>query len=298
MATRKHAGASETYVLYQPTKRLGKALGFLDRPLPIRASEAPRIFPDSGVQLPALLHEVESVVADHPELVEPYRDVIAELAHLAGMRAVSAKFLEGAIHCFETGIAYRPRDVRLHLGLALALQLNGDHKSAKKEYDLVLVSGAAATRIPVWILAAKNEAALRNYKQAYAHLQSVAPFMTRDDGFWDLIAEYRAKAGIKHADRPWTPTAKTAPKPTHATKTLAGPACASCRAALRPGAKFCGRCGAPAPVGRPCPSCGSTMPTGARFCPDCGKGSCAACGADAPKKSRFCPSCGEALGAA
>ena len=44
--------------------------------------------------------------------------------------------------------------------------------------------------------------------------------------------------------------------------------CASCRAEVPKGKRFCMACGATMPLS--CPSCGSVNPPGARFCGDCG----------------------------
>ena len=44
--------------------------------------------------------------------------------------------------------------------------------------------------------------------------------------------------------------------------------CASCRAELREGSKFCDECGAP--VSAQCPSCGAENRPGAKFCSECG----------------------------
>ena len=58
----------------------------------------------------------------------------------------------------------------------------------------------------------------------------------------------------------------------------AAAACPSCGAAVTPGLKFCGNCGAgmasgaPAPVGAlSCPSCGKPVAAGTRFCGECGQ---------------------------
>lgn len=44
--------------------------------------------------------------------------------------------------------------------------------------------------------------------------------------------------------------------------------CASCGAALTPGARFCASCGTPTAIS--CASCGAELPDGAAFCPACG----------------------------
>jgi hypothetical protein len=55
-------------------------------------------------------------------------------------------------------------------------------------------------------------------------------------------------------------------------------ACPSCGAAVSPGLKFCGNCGAvlvsrvaQPPQGASCPSCGSQVAPGTQFCGECGK---------------------------
>jgi hypothetical protein len=51
--------------------------------------------------------------------------------------------------------------------------------------------------------------------------------------------------------------------------------CPKCSAAIAAGAKFCGSCGAPAPVSVPagvfCPGCGTKNESKAKFCKNCGK---------------------------
>jgi hypothetical protein len=51
--------------------------------------------------------------------------------------------------------------------------------------------------------------------------------------------------------------------------------CSKCGGAIAAGAKFCGSCGAPAPVsasaGRFCSGCGTKNDSGAKFCNSCGK---------------------------
>jgi hypothetical protein len=44
--------------------------------------------------------------------------------------------------------------------------------------------------------------------------------------------------------------------------------CPSCNAAVREGAKFCGKCGTALPRG--CPACGPVNPIDDRFCAECG----------------------------
>jgi hypothetical protein len=44
--------------------------------------------------------------------------------------------------------------------------------------------------------------------------------------------------------------------------------CPSCNAAVREGAKFCGKCGTALPRG--CPACGHVNPIDDRFCAECG----------------------------
>lgn len=80
-------------------------------------------------------------------------------------------------------------------------------------------------------------------------------------------------------------------------QSASGAKCASCGAAMAPGAKFCPECGKPtAPEGTPCATCGALIPSGAKFCPECGKPTsitCAKCGTILASGAKFCPECGE-----
>lgn len=75
----------------------------------------------------------------------------------------------------------------------------------------------------------------------------------------------------------------------------AGAVCATCKAPLAAGAKFCSGCGtavAPQPV---CPACGKPLAAGARFCQECGKplsAACPACGKPVAPGAKFCAECG------
>lgn len=74
-----------------------------------------------------------------------------------------------------------------------------------------------------------------------------------------------------------------------------GTACASCRAPMPEGARYCAACGKAASTA--CPSCHEPAAAGARFCTGCGARlasptACAQCGAVLPPSGRFCPDCG------
>jgi RNA polymerase subunit RPABC4/transcription elongation factor Spt4 len=76
------------------------------------------------------------------------------------------------------------------------------------------------------------------------------------------------------------PAAKPAPAPTVGEKAPDAIACAACGRAMKPGQKFCPRCGAPAgaakagaspaPTSPVCPKCGQAVRRGAKFCKSCG----------------------------
>ena len=61
------------------------------------------------------------------------------------------------------------------------------------------------------------------------------------------------------------------------------PTCPKCQAEVKPGARFCGSCGAEQPSTPACPQCGAAMPPGAKFCGKCGAPLASA--APAPKPS-------------
>ncbi len=76
--------------------------------------------------------------------------------------------------------------------------------------------------------------------------------------------------------------------------------CPHCGASLRPGARFCPRCGQPVLLSQArCPSCGASLRPEARFCPRCGQpvllsqARCPSCGASLRPEARFCPRCGQ-----
>ena len=65
--------------------------------------------------------------------------------------------------------------------------------------------------------------------------------------------------------------APAAPAAAPAQQAAGGPACASCRTANPPGARFCMGCGQGlAPVAAHCTGCGTELPAAARFCATCG----------------------------
>jgi len=84
-----------------------------------------------------------------------------------------------------------------------------------------------------------------------------------------------------------------------ATPAAAGEPCPKCRAAVPPGAKFCGSCGAPMPVAAACPKCQAAVPADAKFCGNCGSAlaaaACPKCNTPLAPGSKFCGNCGEKL---
>ncbi len=79
--------------------------------------------------------------------------------------------------------------------------------------------------------------------------------------------------------------------------------CPYCGALLRPGARFCPRCGYSLhSAAALCPYCGALLRPGARFCSRCGHSLhsaaalCPYCGALLRPGARFCPRCGRAIG--
>lgn len=97
---------------------------------------------------------------------------------------------------------------------------------------------------------------------------------------------------------PPTPTPPY-PSPTPGPKPPAPALCPHCGAPMRPGARFCSRCGQPllsAPAA--CPQCGAPTRPGARFCSRCGQplssapAACPHCGAPMRPGARFCSRCG------
>lgn len=71
-------------------------------------------------------------------------------------------------------------------------------------------------------------------------------------------------------------------------KAQAGPVCTQCGAALKPGDRFCGSCGAvittqPAVTGPQCANCGEALTTDDRFCGHCGAKVAQAAGAGAAR---------------
>jgi YD repeat-containing protein len=73
------------------------------------------------------------------------------------------------------------------------------------------------------------------------------------------------KAGLSRAP------AQVEPKPAQAEPV---PTCSRCQSQLRPGARFCGACGAAVsqavPAAQSCPQCGKPIQAETRFCKNCG----------------------------
>jgi len=77
--------------------------------------------------------------------------------------------------------------------------------------------------------------------------------------------------------------------------------CPKCNSELRPGAKFCTKCGQKIEIGAVCPQCGTSLKPGAKFCTQCGQKmvmdpTCPQCGASLKPGTKFCTKCGCRLG--
>jgi len=103
----------------------------------------------------------------------------------------------------------------------------------------------------------------------------------------------RAMRSVPSADPDRAAEPRRAVPPADAER-FAGAATCSCGAPRVPGARFCPRCGSPAPVA--CPRCGVVAVPGARFCKACGAAvappTCSRCQAPVSRNLRACPKCG------
>lgn len=107
-------------------------------------------------------------------------------------------------------------------------------------------------------------------------------------------------AGAMAGGRPGGPMAPGAAPAGPAVPPVAGAPCPKCQATIPDGARFCGNCGAPAPVAALCPKCSTPAAAGAKFCGNCGAplaapAACPKCQAALTPGSKFCGSCGEKI---
>ncbi|HHD15667.1 MAG TPA: zinc-ribbon domain-containing protein [Euryarchaeota archaeon] len=74
--------------------------------------------------------------------------------------------------------------------------------------------------------------------------------------------------------------------------------CPKCGAEVKPGERFCGKCGHQLVKESTCVKCKKPIEEGVKFCPHCGAKQtleCPKCGKEVASGTKFCPECGTEL---
>ncbi len=185
-------------VLYELSPEILDRLGLPRIPIPVRKDYVGRVFGDDGVDLDALIAEVDSVIGDDMHLSALYGAVIARLADIAGMRHALEGRVQEAADLYRLGVRHRPAYVGLNSKLALALQAMGRDREAAKHYDIALARGDELANPVVFVLAARAHAEAGNLERALDLLDRCPEGFLDDEGFRDLYRSY-ASAGAARA---------------------------------------------------------------------------------------------------
>lgn len=205
---------------------------------PVRRKMEMEVFGGEQVAFDLLLDELDVFLAEYPEHVRRYRDIIGLLAYIVGIELGAEGYHDAAAHYFEVGLAYNHDNISLRANYAVALQSLGRRDDALAQYEYIINDPEVDVSPVVWILAARLYSEKGDYVRGYQLLRECAMLLPEENTFWDFLAELREKAGVGE-----TEYSVSDARPEPVTKTIAY--CSRCGAEIRVGVRFCSKCGAP-----------------------------------------------------
>lgn len=181
---------STPVTMYELDPELAIRIGMPPVPVPIRTERTDKIFSSDGVDLDALVREIDAVIGDNLEMSAQLGAVVARLADAVGQADVDAGELMDAVEVFEIGLKHRPEYPGLNTKMALALQIQGRLKEASKHYDIALIRRDEPINPMVLILAARNRADLGDAAGALDLLDRCPGSMWDDPSFRSLYLSW------------------------------------------------------------------------------------------------------------
>jgi tetratricopeptide (TPR) repeat protein len=258
------------YQFYTLSDATASHLDFEPIPFPVRSDKAALIFQSNGVDLDALLEELDGFIREHPELAGRYAANAAQLALICATNHVSQDNFMAALGNLNAGLRIDPQHQALRVHQALALQINGYTEAAALEYDQLLWDAPPAFDPLLRALAAKAFAAIGQRDQALEILEWLPEQAFQDPALDRLRASLRGVTKVKK------------PEP----DALVCPACGEPVLAAH---KFCPSCATPLSMSRQaqqeearspaqssavskkfCMQCGGKLKPGIKFCTHCG----------------------------
>ena len=196
-------------------------------PIPVRQERLHAVMHEGETHPDSLLDELDHFLITHPEYRQNYSELAGQLAYVTGLQMADIGLLEAAAHSLAIGARWCPESLSVRLNHAVALHLTGDYENALAEYLHALADPALMASPLATVLAARCCQALGKWQMGCALLESLAPLAPREPGFWEFLAEMKAKAAVSDE-------AQHPPQPVF---------CVNCGTHSVAGDRFCRQCG-------------------------------------------------------
>ena len=215
-----------TWTTIRLRKGILPALGLPDLPFPVREERLPELFARGRVRFDLVLEEVDAFLTAHPEARRAYRPLVVGLSHALALHEGMQGRPADAVRLLRLAHEHEPQSARIQADLALGLHLSGRLDEAVERYRETIGSQGERAYPLLRVLAAKACEEGGRLDEARNLLGSGDGALATDRHVARRLERYRALT-------PAEPLLE--PKPPRF--------CRACGAGLRPGKRYCPRCG-------------------------------------------------------
>ena len=196
-----------------------------DALFPVRPAEAEAVQTDTHPHPEGILHNLEAYIQEQPEKAGRFRNAGGQLAFRAAVELFTNGLKHESLPFYELSLRLNPDDLTTRLNYAIALHALLDRDGALVQYEEMMRRTTPKEYPRAWVLAGQIHLYRKDYDAVVRLLEPVAlEYDPPDMDFWATYGAARTELRERSQKKE--------------------PVCRSCSAALLPGMRFCGQCGA------------------------------------------------------